>query len=116
MTAKDTTGIGNAAELQALKFLEKQGLNFVEANYHCKAGEIDLILRDKEALVFVEVRFRKSSLFGGALESINTSKQNKVRRSAEYWLQEKKLLEKVAVRFDVIALSNQDCQWIQNAF
>lgn len=107
---------GDSAERKAKRFLIDNGLNFVEQNYRCKLGEIDLIMEDKQTLVFVEVRFRTSSAFGGAAASVSQSKQNKVIKAATHYLVSNNLYEKRSARFDVIACSNNDMQWIQGAF
>lgn len=107
---------GDLAEQEAKNFLIKQGLKFVDQNYSCKLGEIDLIMEDKETLVFVEVRFRASNAFGGAAASVSQSKQNKIIKTATHYLVAHNLYEKRSTRFDVIACSNNDTQWIQGAF
>ncbi|MFT7559631.1 MAG: putative endonuclease [Flavobacteriales bacterium] len=108
--------IGAKAEAEARRYLEKSGLIFITANESCKHGEIDLIMKDKDTYVFVEVRYRKHAQFGGALESITPSKQEKVRRSALYYLQKQKLYEKHPIRFDVVAMQAEECTWLQGAF
>jgi len=115
-----TTGIlGNRAEKLALKFLKKSGLKPHENNYSCRFGEIDLIMWDQDYLVFVEVRYRKSGSFGGALESVDTRKQTKLRRTAEHYLQNLKNND-VPCRFDILCingnLNKPEYQWIKNAF
>jgi putative endonuclease len=113
--------IGDWAETTAKHHLEKHGLKLETCNYNCSLGEIDLILTDKDQLVFVEVRFRKSSSHGSALESVGLSKQKKVIKAAQYYLQEKRLTDKISCRFDVIGIQkdnngNPNIQWIKNAF
>ena len=61
---------GQQIEQQVSRYLQKQGLRLIEQNYQCRGGEIDLIMKEKNTLVFVEVRFRKNARFGSALESI----------------------------------------------
>jgi putative endonuclease len=102
-TSKQNCGF--QAEQEARDFLEKQGLKFVDANYRCKAGEIDLIMRDGEFLVFVEVRYRKLSGFGDGVESVTKSKQRKLISAARYYLLEQNLFDKIPCRFDVVAAS-----------
>lgn len=113
---KNKTELGDEAEAQARKHLETAGLRYIESNYRCKLGEIDLILRDKNCYVFVEVRMRSSSRFGGALASVTPSKQRKVQLSAQHYLQNKKLFDKVPMRFDVVALNSDGIDWVQGAF
>jgi len=106
---------GEKAEQQACKFLLQQGLQLVEKNFSCKYGEIDLIMRDSETLVIVEVRFRKSNKYGGALESISQKKQSRIIVTTQYYLSNNKVNSQI--RFDVITMSNEtDINWIKNAF
>jgi len=112
--------IGKAAEDAAAVMLQQEGLELIERNFICKTGEIDLIFKDKEQLVFVEVRYRKNQLFGGALASVTSSKQQKLQRAANFYLS--RWQKQPACRFDVIAMTldaNQQliCEnWIKNAF
>ena len=110
--------MGFAAEELARKYLCKQGLTWLESNYHCRLGEIDLIMRDKEYIVFVEVRARTSSAYGGGVQSITTSKRQKLIRTASLYLQVKKLYDKHPCRFDVLSLDGPEPEitWIKNAF
>jgi len=112
--------IGKNAEQQALLFLQKQGLHLMVENYTCYSGEIDLIMQDKEDIVFIEVRSRSRSDYGQASETITLSKQRKIIRAATHFLQKKGCLYKVCSRFDVIAMqliNNQwKLEWIKNAF
>lgn len=109
---------GKKYELMALKHLLNHGLTHLESNYLTQIGEIDLIMRDNTQLVFIEVRARKSTVFGGALESITRTKQNKLIKTALYYLNEKKIAEKQPTRFDVISIEGQPptIEWIKNAF
>lgn len=114
------TGIlGTRAEKLALKFLKKRGLKFKDNNYHCRHGEIDLIMQDQDYLVFVEVRYRNSQQFGGALESIDGHKQRKLRRTAEHYLLRTKMND-CPCRFDILCLNGNlltpEYLWIENAF
>jgi len=111
--------VGNQAEKIAADYLLQQGLKLLETNYRCRFGEIDLVMRDNKTLVFVEVRLRSHSMFGGAAYSINASKQKKLIITAEHYLQQHNAAAKMACRFDAILMdktSAQNMQWIQNAF
>lgn len=109
---------GRKAEQLARQLLEAQQLTFIDSNYHCRFGEIDLIMLDQNTLVFVEVRYRKNQQFGGAIESITSSKQNKIRLTASHYLQKKNSHKNA--RFDVVLLSslsnNSEINWIKSAF
>lgn len=110
---------GQAAELGAREWLEKQGLCHIDSNWRCRLGEIDLIMRDGECLVFVEVRLRSSREFGGALASVTPRKQQRLAAAAGLWLSRQPGNQ--VCRFDVVgmepdATGNLQYQWIKNAF
>lgn len=106
---------GKKAENVACSFLLQNGLSVVTRNYHCRYGEIDLIMQDSDFLVFVEVRYRQSSTFGNAAESVDQNKQRKIVFAANHYLQIHP--SSLATRFDVVAMSaNQEIEWITNAF
>lgn len=111
--------LGNRAEKLAAQFLKKQGLKLLQKNYCCRYGEIDIVMTDVDYLVFVEVRYRKSSDFGGALQSIDQHKQKKLRNSAEHYLIKYKKND-TPCRFDILCidgdLNKPEIDWIQNAF
>lgn len=99
----------------AAQYLQQIGLKLVTRNYRCRFGEIDLILQDGAALVFVEVRLRSSKDFGGAAASIDARKQAKLIRAAQHYLAT--LPHIPPCRFDAILLgSTADPEWIKNAF
>lgn len=112
--------IGQTAENYACSFLLKQGYQLQKRNFHCRFGEIDLImLSPEQELVFIEVRWRKNCDFGGALASITKQKQQKIAKTANYYLQQQ-ALHNQPCRFDVIAIVavNKPCnlEWIKDAF
>jgi len=107
---------GRDAEAKAEHFLHKNGLKTLKKNYSCRVGELDLIMRDGNTIVFVEVRFRSSNSFGGAAASVTYSKQKKILKTAEHFLQKYNLYDKQPVRFDVLAMSQQQHNWIKGAF
>ncbi len=106
---------GGDAESAALSFLEERGLRLVERNYRCRMGEIDLIMREKDTLVFVEVRKRSSRDFGGAAASITDAKQKKLIHAARHYLS--KFGSEPACRFDALLYDETGKpEWIKNAF
>ncbi|CAG8998932.1 MAG: hypothetical protein CENE_00896 [Candidatus Celerinatantimonas neptuna] len=110
---------GNIAENNACRYLRKRGLKILQRNYYCKGGELDIIARDSSHLVFVEVRIRKNSQFGGALASVTTKKQKHLLHAAYCFMQQQKLNPAhQALRFDIIAIEQETDQirWIKNAF
>ncbi len=106
---------GAQAEQVAAGFLQRQGLTLVQANYRCRFGEIDLILRDKETLVFAEVRLRSRSDFGGAAASIDTKKQQRLVLTAQHYLASQPSTP--PCRFDALLMDGAgNVDWIKNAF
>jgi putative endonuclease len=107
---------GSSAEALALVYLQNQHLQLLEKNFRCPYGEIDLIMQDGQMLVFVEVRMRSSVNFGGAAMSVTPSKQEKLRRSAQRYLQ---IHGEQPCRFDVIlmqAINVNAVEWLKNVF
>ena len=107
---------GQAAENFAAEYLKAKGLKLISTNYRSRFGEIDLIMQDGQSLVFIEVRIRKSKIFGGAEASITASKQHKIVTTVAYYLQQH---GDQACRFDVILMDKVDARhidWIKNAF
>ena len=119
-TFYNTQALGKAAEIETCKHLRKQGLKLIEENYPSKFGEIDLIMKDNDIYVFVEVRLRNPDSYTTGLESVTKSKQSKIRKTATAYLLEKKLLNKTVCRFDVVGVTQTDkgydFDWIENAF
>ena len=112
---------GQEGEARALRHLQRQGLKLVERNYRIgggprrPAGEIDLIMRDRDGtLVFVEVRSRGSGQHGGAAASVDRTKQRRIVRAAQVYLQ--RYATPPACRFDVVAIEGDELHWLQGAF
>lgn len=106
---------GAAAEALAAEFLVAHGLAILVRNYRCRSGEIDLIARDGDMLVFVEVRLRSSAAFGGAAASITASKRRRIARAARHYLG--KLGQEPPCRFDAIlldGLESRRIEWLKN--
>lgn len=116
-----STDKGQVTEQFAEDFLIKQGLTLVDKNYHCRQGEIDLIMLEGDTYVFVEVKYRKSMTFGGAISAISASKQKKIKHCVTFYLQQAGLNEyNTPCRIDVVALEGNINQpavtWLKNAF
>jgi putative endonuclease len=103
---------GNAGEDEALAHLQQHGLVLVERNFRCKGGEIDLIMRDGAGLVFVEVRQRAGSGFGGAAASVTPAKQRRLIHAAQFYLLRMKPLP--PCRFDLVAIDGGKLCWLKN--
>lgn len=113
--------LGNQAENIAREYLSNKGMSFCMSNFQCKTGEIDLIMKDQDCLVFVEVRYRINSEHGSPLETITLHKQRKLIRTANYFLQQHFQNRWPACRFDAIGIvgdlnHSPELSWISNAF
>lgn len=110
--------LGKKAENLAYNFLSKQGLILLERNFRLRLGEIDLIMRDGETIVFVEVKYRSSRAFGGPLEAVTFRKQQKIKLAAQTYLQ--RFASPPLVRFDVVGImpheSSYRFEWVKGAF
>lgn len=112
---------GQRAEVAAQHHLEAQGLRLVQRNYRCRRGEIDLVMEDGSTLVFVEVRYRGTSTYGTAEETVGQRKQARLVATALHYLQHTGQHSRPC-RFDVVALTDGKAdnpahlQWIINAF
>ncbi len=108
---------GAQAEQWAAQYLRQRGLKPVTENYRGRFGEIDLIMQDGAALVFVEVRLRHNADFGGAAASIDTRKQQRLIRTAQQYLAS--LARVPPCRFDAVLMDDAqgaNVQWLKNAF
>lgn len=106
---------GVSAETQATRVLVEAGYRIVERNFRCKAGELDIIARDGEVLVFVEVRSRSDDEHGSAAEMIRPTKQRRVARVATYYLATVEAVFEEC-RFDIVAITAGDAVLIRDAF
>lgn len=108
---------GADAEDRALAYLQQQGLKLVLRNYRARGGEIDLVMRDANALVIVEVRKRSGTRYGSAAESVDARKRGRIVLAARWLLAQRADLARLATRFDVLTLDADDrIDWIRNAF
>ena len=122
---KTTREQGEYTESLACQYLEEKGFKLLKRNFNCRFGEIDLIMQDNDNLVFVEVRYRRSTNFGSGAESITANKQSKLIKTASAYLQQHAKLNKHPARFDVVSITdsietnnikNIEFDWIENAF
>ncbi|QYF95268.1 YraN family protein [Massilia sp. PAMC28688] len=104
---------GQAGEQRALAYLRGRGLEHVESNFSCACGEIDLVMRDGKQLVFVEVRQRAASSYGGAMASISPAKIRRVVRAAHTYLQ--RFPRVPPCRIDVVAIDGEQLEWLVDA-
>lgn len=103
---------GDEAEALTLAYLQKNGLTQITRNFHCRAGEIDLIMQEGGTLVFVEVRQRQNRRYGGAAASVTPAKQAKLISTAQFFLQRYDRLP--PCRFDVVAIEGEEIHWFKN--
>jgi putative endonuclease len=112
---------GDAAEALARQHLVRHGLRLLAQNWRCRLGELDLVMLDVDTVVFVEVRYRSHRAWGGAAESVDARKREKLSRAAQLFLQQESRWATYPCRFDVIAITADSqapaqLDWIQNAF
>jgi putative endonuclease len=107
---------GDLAEDRAAAWLQRKGLRVIERNWRCRAGEIDLVLRDGAVIVIAEVRLRTGGRYGGAAESIDRRKRAHLIAAAQLYLLRH---PNSCCRFDAVLMSGKDgenIEWIRNAF
>ncbi|MCZ6470861.1 MAG: YraN family protein [Gammaproteobacteria bacterium] len=113
---------GKQYEDQAREYLVQRGLTLLNQNYHCRFGEIDLIMLQQGVLCFIEVKFRANMGFGGAASAIPLQKQKKIVKTALFFIAQNTRLAQHAMRFDAFLIQrrasnqNHNVNWIQNAF
>lgn len=108
---------GDRAEDAAARHLAAAGCQLIARNARYPDGELDLIVRERELLVFVEVRLRSGSSFGGAPASVDRFKQKRIMRAAQRWLAQHHGERWPACRFDVVAVDGDGTiEWIRDAF
>ncbi|AKJ43945.1 YraN family protein [Pragia fontium] len=109
--------VGACYEAIARRYLERSGLRFIDANIKYRGGELDLIMQDGDIWVFVEVRYRRNAYYGHAADSITWHKRQRLLYAAARWLNQRQLcLETTNCRFDVLAITGNQLQWLPNAF
>lgn len=118
--ARRNAEAGKAAEDFAMSQLVDRGFRLIERNFQCRGGELDLIMMDKDELVFVEVRYRQGSDFGDGFDSVDQHKQRKLRIAAETWLSSNPATTFRGCRFDVVSVTGDTnaftAEWIDDAF
>lgn len=114
--------IGQRAERIAEKYLKQYQLKTLQKNYHSRFGEIDIIMHDQDSIVFIEVRCRNNTNYGSGAETVTASKQQKIIKTAQVYLQQHPEYKNTPARFDVVSICNNksenkaDIDWIKNAF
>lgn len=98
------------------EYLKTQGYEILEKNYRCRIGEIDLIAKEGETLVFVEVKYRRNDKMGDPKEAVNRKKQKKISMIASYYLMRECSRMDISCRFDVAAVLGEQIEVVKNAF
>ncbi len=112
-----TQRLGFLMECRAYRYLRRHGLIGLAKNFSYQTGEIDLIMSHDRTVVFVEVRYRQHSRLGCPVETVDRYKQQRLIKTARYYLTVHHLFEKVDARFDIVEVKpNKDIHWIQNVF
>ena len=112
---------GLSAETEARDYLERQGLRCLAHNFHCRFGEIDLVMRDGTTVCFVEVKYRGSGAFGGAAFALPATKQRRLIKTAQFYLAANRRFAAAPLRFDALLIQRRAdgsdaIEWIRDAF
>ena len=110
--------VGDQYEAVAKAYLTRHGLSLIQQNFIAKCGEIDLIMRHNNTIVFAEVKYRKQTRYGHAAEMVTAKKSQRLLKTAQVWLMQQGLsVHSTDFRFDIIAIEGSDdhINWIQNA-
>lgn len=111
---------GSYWEKTAEAFLARRGLRLLKRNFSCRLGEIDLVMEDHDTVVFVEVKYRKSNSHGSGADAVDIHKQQRLSRTAAFYLAVNPAKAEQFCRFDVVSIdpdgSEQDINWIKSAF
>lgn len=112
---------GLAAERYVSQWLTQRGLLPIAHNYHCAYGELDIVAKHGDTLVFIEVRYRRGLSHGGALASVTAAKQQRIAHAALHYLEAHQVPATINCRFDVVGVCKDkyeqwQCNWVQGAF
>lgn len=108
--------VGQEYEQAAARTLMDNGYEVLEFNYRCRLGEVDIIAKDGEEIVFIEVKYRSTLKYGSPFEAVDYKKQCTIKKMAQYYLYEHKLPLDTYVRFDVVGITGYNVEIIKNAF
>ncbi|MBO4981969.1 MAG: YraN family protein [Lachnospiraceae bacterium] len=108
--------LGTDKEKLAAEYLEAQGMIILERNFRGRRGEIDLVGREGNYLVFVEVKYRSNTRMGAAMEAVDYRKQRQICRVADYYRYLHRLGSSTMIRYDVVAIQGEEIRWVRNAF
>ncbi|MDF2473553.1 MAG: hypothetical protein K0R21_1335 [Anaerocolumna sp.] len=108
--------IGSEFEQKAIKYITNQGYQAIDKNFRCRSGEIDIIAREGEYLVFIEVKYRTNTVKGLPQEAVDNRKIKKISKTAQYYMLTKGLPADTPCRFDVVTILDDAITLIKNAF
>ena len=108
--------IGTDKEMQAVQYLQEKGVRIIATNFRIRQGEIDLIGYDEEYLVFFEVKYRTGRQKGLPEEAVGLQKQKAICRVADYYRSTRRISLNTAIRYDVVAIEQEQIRWYRNAF
>ena len=108
--------LGNQKEELAVAYVKEQGAVLLDRNVYFHGGELDLVAKDGEYICFIEVKYRKSTLFGSPEEAVTLAKQKKIIRGAQLYLYQNKYPSDTPCRFDVISIYQEEITWLKDAF
>lgn len=113
---KNKRKLGMKVEQAVKEYLLAHGFEILEMNYRCKQGEIDIIAKEDDYFVFIEVKYRRTTKYGMPQEAVGTAKQKRICRTAQYYLYSHNLDAYTPVRFDVAAVLENKITYFKNAF
>lgn len=108
--------IGKEKEILACDFLKRKGFEILDVNYWCRYSEIDIVAKDGESLVFVEVKYRKNTEYGGSSYAVSFKKMKSICQCARYYIYKENVQPDTPMRFDVIAIDGDRIRHFINAF
>ena len=108
--------LGQENEYLALKYLTDKGYKIIKRNYRCKLGEIDLIAKKEDRIIFIEVKYRSNNRYGNSIEAVNKRKQQVIRNVAKYYLLTNYHSLEIPISFDVIGIDKNNITHIENGF
>lgn len=111
-----TRAVGKAYEDKACAYLKSKGYRILDRNFTKRGGELDIVAKKDDTLVFVEVRYRADNRHGDPLETVTKAKQRRIIQTAQFYLLKKKLPQDRLMRFDVIAITDDNLNHVENAF
>lgn len=113
---KNKRMVGAEKESIAADYLIQKGYTLLERNFCCRTGEIDLIAKEGNYLVFIEVKYRANRRFGIPEEAVTREKQRSIIRTAQFYLLRQNIPESTPCRFDVVAVEKEEIRLVKNAF